>query len=216
MVCLLSSVLVDACEKQASDDCEQQRHSQQNAPFQIDVLSGIDILRIHHVFSGCLTDHIPDLGDADVFVDHPDLRNGGQFIDCRIQRNGRQGVEVAYRTDGPDTPAADRQVGNLVHDALQGERDAGEDQLNNKQEGDNRHCGCGGFYNTGDHQGHHICGIGDDKQRNAEINIEVSGYRTGCREREPVGYQEVIYHKLDQRLSKAQHHLIDHMGNDVG
>ena len=150
-----------------------------------------------HVFQRSITEHVQVLEAHDHI---PDRHHGLLVI-------------AADAAESVHAPVGNSQELDLIGKAGEGEEAPGKHQLKNQQEGHGGHGRGGGAHDTGDHQGHHIGGVGDEQDADAHIQQSPGRYHPGG------GDLHACYGADDQgdhRLRKAEQELIDHLCQDIG
>ena len=144
-------------------------------------------------------------GAADFIVPH--------FIHGFPGRYHGRFVVAALGGDGLDAVIGNGEIGQGLGPVGQGQQAAGKHQLENQHEGHHRHGPGGGVADAGNEQAHHIGGVGNEQQGNAQIHDHPGRDEARFREMNAHHFQHV---QAQARLRGAQGELIDHVGRDVG
>ena len=169
-----SLIPVDELEADDADHDGDEADQLDNAPALQDVLDGAGIERILHLL--CAEDiHLhAEIRGLDVVDDLLHLRDAPELIDRGEERMARQRVVISDGADRDGSPVADGQLlDELCGASVKREDDAGKHELHDEQERHDGHRRGRGAHDAGHHQRDEVRGIGDDPERQGEVDQEV-------------------------------------------
>ena len=125
----------------------------------------------------------------------------------------RQRVVIGDRADRDGAPVADGQLlDELCGASVKREDDAGKHELHDEQERHDGHRRGRGAHDAGHHQRDEVSGIGDDPERQREVDQEVSCDNAADREADAV---PDIDADGNQNLQEADQRLVQHVCHDI-
>ena len=172
---LLSFIPVDELEADDTDHDGDEPDQQDDAPAFQDVLYGPGIERILHLLRAEDIHLHTEIRGLDVIDDLLHLRDAPELINRREERMARQRVVIGNGADRDGAPVADGQLlDELCGASVKREDDAGKHELHDEQERHDSHRRGRSAHDAGHHQCDEVSGIGDDPERQGEVDQEVS------------------------------------------
>ena len=211
-------VSVDKLQGDDGGEGKHHHHEQQHAPVVQDVFHGGGVLGQLVMLAAPLQEGVPIamLLHIDQHVPQRGIAEDIQILEAHDHIPDRNHGLLVIAPDAAEAvhaPVGNGQELDLVGKAGEGEEATGKHQLKDQQEGHGGHGRGGVAHDAGDHQRHHIGGVGNEQNADAHVQQAPGRHHPGGRDPHAgYGADDQGHH----RLRKAEQQLIDHLRQDIG